>query len=332
MANTMGVESFLGLSTSAQFILKHGGTTGTGFAIGANGRNGGNSLRQNTSTNWSVVYDSAASGFAGGAHRANSALIANELFSVADATVTHITVNLLSNGALEIRRGTTTGTLLATSATGIIVNGVYTYLEFSWTINDSTGAFEVKANGVSAVSVTATDTRNAGTAAVTKIFFWHPETASDWTDIYYNQSGYWGDGRVEMLKPSGNGNSSILVGSDGNSTDNYLLVDEQTPNDDTDYVTSATPGDKDTYAMDNLVSTGGTVQCVQLVDYFRKDDAGARSIVTVARLSGTEADSAVFTAATTYGYARDPRTTKPGGGSWSISDVNSSEVGTKVNA
>jgi hypothetical protein len=124
----------------------------------------------------------------------------------------------------------------------------------------------------------------------------------------------------------------VLAGSDGNSTNNYLLVDEATPNDDTDYVSSATPGDKDTYAYSNMNATAGTVFGVQPVPAARKDDAGARSIVTIARLSGTEVDGPVKTMATTYAYYADMRETKPGGGSWSISDVNSAEFGVKINA
>lgn len=331
MANTAGMESFLGLSASGDFALKHGGATGGGFAVGANGRNGGNSVRQNNATVMSVVYDSTATGYFGGAYRPAS-VTANLLADVQDATVTHLSFVLLANGAIEIRRGTSTGTLLATSAAGILVAATYSYLEFSFTINDTTGAAEVKQNGVSVVSVSGADTRNAGTSAATTLRYGFTVSASDWTDLYYNQSGYWGDIRVEMLKPNGNGNSSQWTGSDGNSTDNYLLVDDQTPNDDTDYVTDGTVGHKDTYAMENLVSTSGTVQGVQAVCRVRKDDAGTRSIVTVMRLSGTEADSGVVTVNTTYGYARDVRTTKPGGGAWSISDVNSSEMGPKVNA
>lgn len=333
MANTSGLESFLGISSSADFLLKHGGASISGsFAIGANGRNGGNSVR-NTAGNFEPVnFDSAASGFAGGGFRTPTLPTTNEIFSVNDATVTHLTWNVLASGAIECRRGVNNGTLLGTSASGVITAASYQYLEFSWTINDATGAAEVKVNGVSVLAVTGVDTRNAGTAAATILRFWHPVTNSDWTDLYYNQAAYWGDIRVEMLKPNGNGNSSQWVGSDGNSTDNYLLVDDQTPNDDTDYVTDGTATHKDTYLMEDLVSTGGTVQAVQPVVRHRKDDAGARSIVTVLRLSGTEADSGVVTVNTTYGYARDCRTTKPGGGAFSITDVNNTEAGQKVNA
>ena len=105
------------------------------------------------------------------------------------------------------------------------------------------------------------------------------------------------------------------------------------PNDDTEYVESSTAGHKDTYAYGNLATASGTVYAVQPVPYAKKNDAGpSRSIVSVARLSGTEEDSAVKTLSTSYAYFGDIRATKPGGGQWTIADVNSAEFGVKVNA
>jgi hypothetical protein len=141
-----------------------------------------------------------------------------------------------------------------------------------------------------------------------------------------------GDVRVQALLPTGNGNSSQLVGSDGNSTDNYLLVDEVPPNEDTDYVESATVNDKDTYVFGNLTPTTGTVFGVQIVAEARKTDAGVRSFKSVARLSATEADGPDTTLSTTYAFYMDKRDTKPGGGSWTITNVNDAEFGVKVTA
>jgi len=107
-------------------------------------------------------------------------------------------------------------------------------------------------------------------------------------------------------------------------------VDETTPNDDTDYVESGTAGDKDTYTYTNLTPTAGTVYGVQILPYVRKTDAGARSIKSIARHSGTEVDGPEQVLGTSFVYARDIREAKPGGGAWSISDVNGAEFGVKV--
>ena len=140
-----------------------------------------------------------------------------------------------------------------------------------------------------------------------------------------------GDVAVHLLLPSGNGNSSGMLGSDGNSTDNYLLVDEPGPNGDADYVSSDTPGVKDTYVMGDLIPTVGTVLGVKAVLTARKDAAGAGAIQSVYRLSGTEVDGASVALTTSHASYVDPiQTTKPGGGAWSIADVNAVEIGVKV--
>lgn len=341
MANPHRIESFQGLTAFTDWDAKHAGshTSGAGDSISTTsaGRNGGYGCRlADDGRLLSATFDATATAYTGFGVTVASPLAGNGTSTTVivqffDTATLHIRILMSSLGEIVIQRNTTE---LARSATGVVVTGVSAHWEFKVTIADAGGVAEVLKNGVSVVSFSG-DTRNAGNASVNKIQWngWSANVNTDISDLYYGATGaYWGDGTVAYLAPNGNGNSSQWVGSDGNSTDNYLLVDETPYNDDTDYVTSGTPGDKDTYAFGNLAVSSGTVQTVQLSARFRKDDAGARSIVTVARLSATETDSAVVTAGSTYGYATDSRTTKPGGGSWSITDVNNAEFGVKVNA
>jgi len=213
------------------------------------------------------------------------------------------------------------------------------YIEIKVKIDNTTGTIDCHLDGVSEISGTGLDTQNTGNATANQVRLGVGAGAT-WDcayDDYYIADGtggqtFLGDVRVEALFPNGNGNSSQFVGSDSNSTDNYLLVDETTPNGDTDYVESSTVGNKDTYTYTDLTPGSGTVYAVQPIPYARKSDAGTRSIVSVARLSGTEADSSAETLSTTYQYLPDIRETKPGGGSWTVADVNNSEFGPKVNA
>jgi hypothetical protein len=261
------------------------------------------------------------------------------IFSCFDGATTHAQLMINTSGQLVVTRA---GTVLATGTTVLSIN-VWYYLEFKVLIADA-GTFDVHINGVDEAALNGSgDTRNAGNASANIIQF-GPNAISNggnhtFDDIYVcDTTGgvndtFLGDLRVEALFPNGNGNSSQWVGSDADSTDNYLLVDETTdPNDDTDYVESSTVGNKDTYAYTNLTTTSGTVYGVQVIPWARKTDAGTRSICSIARLSGTEVDSADKALSVTYQYLPDCRDTKPGGGSWSISDVNSSEFGEKVTA
>jgi hypothetical protein len=245
-----------------------------------------------------------------------------------------IDVRVVSGGTLRITRN---GTTLA-STTATYTTGVWYYFELKFTIHNSTGSVELRQAGTAVASASGIDTQEGSNAYVD---VWGLNNGPLFTaqriydDIYLCDSSgseandFLGDCRVEWRKPTGNGNSSQLVGSDGNSTDNYLLVDETPANDDTDYVGSATAGDKDTYAMEDLVTTSGTVHGMVIKATARKDDAGARSLATVARHSGTEADGTTTALSTSYQTIMQPQT-RPGGGSWSIADVNAVEIGSKV--
>lgn len=237
-----------------------------------------------------------------------------------------------------------TGTLLG-SVGFSPTNGIYYYMEMKATINSTTGSVVIRVNGQTVLTLTNVNTNATGSATANGVAcgdFYGFGVNSPWKmDDFYLCDGstgagsnpcndFLGDIKVECLMPNGNGNSSQLVGSDGNSTDNYLLVDEKPQNDDTDYVESSTVGNKDTYAYENLASTSGSVYGVQIAPWAKKTDAGIRSIKTIARLSTTEVDGPEQFLASGYSYLPDIRATKPGGGDWTITDVNNAEFGVKV--
>lgn len=335
---------------TADLNSKYTTVTGAGVISAGNGRNSTAGFRTSNHNNaLTKTIDAQATWIVGFAMRINALPSSTQgaLMTLMDGAIVHVTLQINPSGLLEVRRGTNAGTLLATGSTVLATNTFY-YIEMKITISDAAGAVVIHINSVAEtltfVSGTATtqDTRNAGNASANIIAF--PNGASslstnvDYDDLYVCDStggtnnDFLGDVRVEALFPNGDGNSSQLVGSDGNSVNNSLLVDETAPNSDTDYVESSTVSDKDTYAYSNMTPTAGTVAGVQVLPFAKKTDAGARSIVSVARLSATEVDSAAKTLNTTYGYLPDVRETKPGGGAWAVSDVNSAEFGVKVNA
>jgi hypothetical protein len=261
--------------------------------------------------------------------------VSPSLITLQLAGAEQISLRLNSTQQLVISRA---GTTLATGTT-VLLNNVWHYLEFKVFIADSGGTAAVRLNGVPEVSVSSADTKGQTGTGADQVRLGGTTSQSitnDWDDFYVcDDTGtvnndFLGDVRVEAIFPNGNGNSSQLVGNDGNSTDNYLLVDEAAPNSDTDYVETATVGNKDTYAFANLTPTTGTVYAVAVYPFARKTDTGPRQIVSVARLSGTETDGPTKTLAMSYQYHGDIRESKPGGGAWTIADVNSAEFGIKV--
>lgn len=257
------------------------------------------------------------------------------------ATV-HIAITVNTSGFIEVRRGSG-GTLLATGTTVLTANTYY-YLEVKAKIHDTTGAVTVKLNESAEASFSG-DTRNAGTtglldrfAQVTPYGGTGGNGFSYFDDFYLLDTtgslnnDFLGDVRVEALFPNGNGNSSMLAGSDGNSTDNYALVDEATPNDDTDYVESSTVADKDTYAYADISSAVGTVHGVQALPYAKKNDAGTRKIGAVSRVAGVEEVSADQTLTTAYVYYPVVYEDDPSSNPWTIASVNAAEFGVAVTA
>jgi len=137
---------------------------------------------------------------------------------------------------------------------------------------------------------------------------------------------------VEVLLPSGNGNSSVMVGSDGNSTDNYLLVDNNAtaPPATTEYVESDTEGDKDTYAMDDLDTTG-TVKGMVVSMYAIKTDTGAKYLRPIVRTSSTDYAGDSKGLAESYSLHEHVWDENPNTASaWTYGEINGMEVGQEV--
>ncbi len=334
---------------TAQLAAK-GWTVGSSTTIAAVGRTGANGLQFGQAGSYVkrgvAVADEHATLIAGVALNPSVLNDARPVFSFQsdNGATTHVSIEVSSTGAIIARRGNNgNGTLLGTSSAGVVISGAYQYIEALVTLSDTVGVVTVHVNGASVLSLTGQDTKSSGTKTVLDTVLIGTVNAlvtvvnGTWDDVYIcNGAGsapnntFLGDVRVRTLMPTGNGNSSQLVGSDSNSTDNYALVDEVPP-DTADYVGSATTGDKDTYAAANLAEVTGTVFGVQQLAYALKTDAGSRSLATVVRSNGTDYDSSDLALATTVQYIRSLRETDPDtAAAWTIAGVNAAEFGVKV--
>lgn len=267
------------------------------------------------------------------------------LIQLRDNTTKHISLKLINGnvGNLFIQHGN--GSTLATTTNVPLVIARWYYIEFKVTIDDTVGSYEVRIDGVVHPQLTATnvDTRNGGNPSADRVMFSGITTFFTNTDYYMDdiyildgsgpapKNDYLGDMNVPAIAPDGNGNSSQFIGSDGNTTDNYLLIDELPANSDTDYVQSDVIGNKDTYTYQDLSAVSGTIYGVMVMPFAKKTDTGARAIRTLARLSGTEIDNGTdINLGTTYAYYPTIFESKPGGGDWTITDVNNAEFGHKL--
>lgn len=255
-----------------------------------------------------------------------------------DGANQHLSLRLDPTGHIIVARSTST--VLGTS-TYAVTTGSYFYLEFKFTIDNTTGSYEVRADGVNVLSGTGADTQNAGNASVNAFILGATSgsaVAMDVDDLYLcdgagsTNNSFLGDCRIDAIYPNGNGNSSQLVGSDSNSTDNYLLVDETAPS-TADYVKSATATEKDTYTFTDISHTPTSIFGIQLCPHANKDDAGSRSLASVTRSASTDYDGTTIGLSTDWRYLLDIREQDPAtSAAWTKTNLNAAQFGVKVAA
>lgn len=223
-------------------------------------------------------------------------------------------------------------TIVATSSSAVVSTAVWNYYEAKVIISDTVGVVEIRQDETVVVSF-AGDTRNGAATTVGFIDTSSPTSNTDFDDHWVDDAGYLGDKTVIELAPSGNGSSSGWVGSDGNSTDNYLLVDDPTTSNMTDYVGASVSGTLDLYAMADLPA-GYSVDAIQEKIYAQKSDAGTPpTLLPVAKgqAGTTRTDTAVPALSTTAQVVLGQlRTTDPDGNALTAARVNAMEVGVKI--
>lgn len=255
-------------------------------------------------------------------------------------SVNHTQMAFTASGGSELEVTRSTNSTLGTTGGANLNPNTWYYIEAKITLHDSAGAVEVRINGATVLNLTGVDTKNAGTGSVfdaIQIFSGTSTLREMNVDDMYICTGagaaynnFLGDSRVETLRPDGNGNSSDFLGSDADSTNNYLLVDEATY-DSADYVGASTSGNKDLYTFGDLVRTTGSVKGVMALPIMVKSDSGAKQAKSITRLSGTNYSGSAQTLTTTDVPYPEVWEVNPATSSdWTISEVNGAEFGVEV--
>lgn len=245
-------------------------------------------------------------------------------------------IRLHSDGSIKAYGGSGATTLLGSSAPGVMpsYSTVHNSVQAKIVFHNSTGSIIVKVNNATVLTLTGIDTVQSANAYCNQMVFGNPRGGTG-VDQYIDDlwifdttgstcNDFAGDLRVEALRPTAAGATTQFTPLSGNNWDN---VDDATTDDETSYVSSSTVGHKDTYATANLTSTLGAVLAVVMNTVDRKDDSGTRTHSHVVGLSGTELTGAAFSPTTAYANHQTVFETKPGGGAWTIADVNNMEIG-----
>lgn len=242
-----------------------------------------------------------------------------------------------TDGSISVMRGNGAGTVLGTSAAAVIASGNRYFIETKFTIDDSAGAIEVRVNNAVVITVTASDTRNAGTGLWSLVHIGvrcHTTGATilSQTDIYIadatDNQDYIGESQTDYHVPDANGAVRDWTRSTG--SDDYPLVDEGATNSDTDYVHATDVGDIVTFGVEALKESGASIVAVTTLLSAKKTETGTGVIQSVIRHNSVNYNSDDLAPSTSaYRWlAGDPYMTNPGTSvDWTEAGFNAIEVG-----
>jgi hypothetical protein len=193
------------------------------------------------------------------------------------------TVNAL--GRINVYRG---ATLLGTSPE-IITNA---WLWFSIKVNfAASGSVSIKVNEHEILNLTGVDTTNTannycnatgiGSAMSSYSAFWDNYYILDTTGPTYNDHIV--EHRIKTIYPTADGTHTDFSASAGNR---WACIDENTPNDSTDYIQSNTTNHIYTMAA-QTTGVVGSVSHVKISAWAIKSDVGLRELAMVNRIGST---------------------------------------------
>jgi hypothetical protein len=316
--------------TNTQVTRKWSGSGSTNAGSMQTGRFGSGQAIRLTNASFILISPSFANSatVAVGCALRLSSFAGTLLLALRDAGTTQVELRVDSTGHLYLARNNTP---VGSASTNALSTGVWYFVEFRATIDNATGAFEIRVGEVVWASGSGLDTQNTANAYVNELRVSPGATLNMDVDDLYVADDFLGDCRIETIYPSGAGTTTEWTPSAGA---NYAAVDETTADDDTTYVATAGVGDQDTYVYGDLVTATGVVKAVQINPIYRIDTSGARTLVPVTRSGGSEADGAAITVnSTTYRNARELQEQNPvTAATWTIAEVNAAEFGIRVTA
>ena len=303
--------------------------------LGAGRFGTGQRIRLNNNNFIQAVLPTPRSTFGLGYARKGSGHVGLAELFLMDATFTTFMLQLqfLANGSITVQRGNTTmynGVTLNTTPAGVIVAGQDHHIELSGTIHDSTGTIVLKVDGTTHLNLSGQDTRNGTPTQVGAIRLGCTDgTAVDrYIDDFYFGDQLYGDCRMDVFAP--NADVAQGFGRSAGSV-NYSLVDEATPNGDTDYVQGSTVGDVDTYGLADFGAIPDNIYAVKPFAWAKKTDAGSRSIALQLKSGGTTEDGANFALGTSYGLFERIKEVDPDtAAAWIQTGVDALQAGPKV--
>lgn len=224
------------------------------------------------------------------------------------------------------------GTTLATSANSYSA-GQYRHIEVKITIHNTTGAYQLKVDGVDWIAAaTGANTRAQSVNYING--FQILGQSSYFDDVYFldcasaPNNDFLGPVKVMTLLPEAAGNYAQWTSNWGA---NFNNVNRLGAHDDTVFNQSATVDQADTFKFTNVGDV--TIKGIAINLIARQDAGLARTMARLARQSSTDRAGTPYAPAITYGTYFEVLETDPNeapGTAWTAAALNAAEFGYKV--
>lgn len=265
-------------------------------------------------------------------------------FALGTGTHTHLTLTRVWNDGsiLVTRTGSPDSVEIGSTAPDVIRIGNWYYVEVKVVLHSTAGSVEVRVNGTSVGSWSGIRTTGHGSAELPATWSWFGFTGTNVSshyidDVYAADStagtvtDFLGDTTVEYLQPIADG-ATLDWAVTGNA-DRWSAIDDGAhPDDDTDYIASATVNAVNLAKYEKPTLVSADVYGVQVSILATKVDSGDRTIAAVVRHAAADyvgpnrspSESNYVYEITTYD--ENPGTSAQ----WTLSDVQDAEFGVKV--
>lgn len=259
-----------------------------------------------------------------------------ELFAALNGVTRIFTLEVSPAGELELYNGNGV-TLMCASATGLISNNTWYYVEWKYLLSATVGTAEIQLNGSSVASATGLNTLTSAHQ------FWSLD-AEDAIDMQFDDfyvldgtgaapwNDFLGDVTVETLIPNADGTTNDFSRSSG--ANNFEMVDEalRAPDDDTTYIFDTAANSKELFAHTNLADNTVTIYGVNVQARLKQVDSGSGIITMRTKSTTDEQQSAqeALTMDTIYQWKEASFQTYDGTTQWTGSLIDGAEFGVEL--
>ena len=331
------MEGFEGFNDVADVRRRHV-LIQTGVPTLETGRYGGKALKMSTNNGMYLQSFGNLTTFVIGVaiYMSGTSIASNDVIRTIEGVTECLVVSCYSGGLIYITRGTT---FLGVASVGFRLN-TWHYLELKGVIDNTTGTYEVRLDGVNILSDTGQDTQGGTNSYINLIQIHRQSSGQELHDDLYlldsaglTNNDFLGDIQIQTVNPDGDGNRNDFTRV-GGGLNNYEAVDDgDTPDDDTTYNHSAVLDEDELYTHSALAGTFDTVYAISVRNHVRKENAGDRSIRALIRSNTNEAESALSGLSTDWLYLDGIFEVDPqGGGAWTETRVNACEMGMTIEA